>query len=212
MFMKLVVITPSKDIADERTLVTKMFESGLKTLHLRKPNYSTNQLADYIREIPVHFHNRIVIHSHHRLALKFRLKGIHLGHTHLSGKMRYWFIRTRLRLKFEKTCKSRSYTRLQQVYQKEEHDFTYILISTIFNNMTSELYSGYYEDGLIEANKNSGKKLVARGGTTPACLSKVHRYGFYGVAFNSYLWSAEHPYENFLAVLAEFKRLGLDVE
>ena len=33
----------------------------------------------YLQEIPVHFHNRIVIHSHHNLAWTFKLKGIHLG-------------------------------------------------------------------------------------------------------------------------------------
>ena len=210
--MKLVVITPSKDVADERTLITKMFESGLKTLHLRKPNYSTRQLSEYIREIPVHFHNRIIIHSHHSLALKFRLKGIHLGRIHLSGKWRYWFIRTGLKLRFEKILKSRSYTRLQQVYQKEEHAFDYFLIGTMFNNMTSELYSGFYEDGLVEANKSSGKKLVARGGTAPCTIGKAQRLGFYGIAFNSYLWNADHPYENFLRILAEFEDLKLEVE
>src|SRR6478735_786042 len=99
--MRLIVITPSKDVPDEQTLVTKMFESGLKTLHLRKPKHSTAQMMDYIKEIPKHFHNRIVIHSHHKLALKFNLKGIHLSRTHLSKQWRYWFVRARLRLKFK---------------------------------------------------------------------------------------------------------------
>src|SRR3954463_10532790 len=113
--MKLVVITPSKDVADEHTLVTKMFESGLNTLHLRKPKYSTNQMAEYICEIPSHFHNRIVIHSHHNLALKFKLKGIHLSSTHLSKSWQYFFVRLRLRMKFSRISKSRSYSRLQQI-------------------------------------------------------------------------------------------------
>jgi thiamine-phosphate pyrophosphorylase len=210
--MKLIVITPSKDVPDEYTLVTKMFESGLNTLHLRKPKYSTNQMAEYIREIPAHFHNRIVIHSHHKLALRFTLKGIHLSRTHLSTSWRYWFIRTRLKMQFAKTSKSRSYTRLQQVYNQEEQDFDYFLIGTMFNNMTSELYSGFYEDGVIAANKNSGKKLVARGGTSPNTILNTSRYGFHGIAFNSYLWSAEAPYENFLKVLAEFKKHNIEIE
>ncbi len=210
--MKLLVITPSKDVADEHTLVTKMFESGLTTLHLRKPKFSTNQMAEYIREIPAHFHNRIVIHSHHNLALKFHLKGIHLSRVHLSSGWRYWFTRTRLKLKFEKSSKSRSYSRLQQVYQKEEHTFDYFLIGTMFNNMTSELYSGFYEDGIIAANKNSNKRLIARGGTSPETISKAIRFGFYGIAFNSYLWNDEKPYEKFLNVLAEFKKLNQEIE
>jgi thiamine-phosphate pyrophosphorylase len=210
--MKLVVITPSKDVPDEQTLVTKMFESGLKTLHLRKPRHSTNQLADYIKEIPDHFHNRIVIHSHHNLALKFNLKGIHLSRNHLSKHWKHWLIRLRLKLKFKQTSKSRSYARLQQVYNVEEQTFDYFLIGTMFNNMTGELYSGFYEDGVIAANKNSGKKLVARGGTTSASIVRALNYGFYGIAFNSFLWNAETPFENFQKVLDEFKRSNIELE
>jgi len=210
--MKLVVITPSKDVDDEHSLVTKMFESGLKTLHLRKPKYSTNQLTEYIRQIPAHFHNRIVIHSHHNLALKFDLKGIHLSKNHLSTKWKYWLTRTRLKFKFGQTSKSRSYSRLQQVYGKEEQTFDYFLIGTMFSNMTGELYSGFYGDGVIAANRNSGKKLIARGGTSPATILKALNYGFDGLAFNSYLWNADMPYENFLNVLSEFKKNNIELE
>jgi thiamine-phosphate pyrophosphorylase len=210
--MKLIVITPSKNVPDEHTLVAKMFESGLKTLHLRKPKFSTSEMSDYIREIPAHFHNRIVIHSHHKLALKFQLRGIHLSRIHLSQHWRYWFVRARLKMKFAHTSKSRSYTRLQQVYQPEEQDFDYFLIGTMFNNMTHDLYSGYYEDGVMAANRNSGKKLIARGGTSPEVLSKAKSYGFAGVAFNSYLWSSDKPFENFLKILEAFRSNQLDVE
>jgi thiamine-phosphate pyrophosphorylase len=210
--MKLVVITPSKDVPDEQTLVTKMFESGLKTLHLRKPKHSTNQMKEYIKEIPAHFHNRIVVHSHHNLALKFTLKGIHLSRNHLSRNWRYWLIRTRLKFKFGQTSKSRSYSRLQQVYNPEEQNFDYYLVGTMFNNMTGDLYSGFYEDGVIAANKNGGKKLIARGGTTPEVITKALKFGFYGIAFNSYLWNADMPYENFLKVLAEFKKHNIELE
>jgi len=210
--MKLIVITPTKDIPDEQTLVAKMFESGLKTLHLRKPKHSTNQMAEYIKEIPAHFHNRIVLHSHHDLALKFNLKGIHLSRNHLSKNWRYWLIRMRLRLKFKETSKSRSYARLQQVYNVEEQNFNYYLIGTMFNNMTGELYSGFYEEGVVAANKNSGKRLIARGGTSPGCIAKAHKYGFYGIAFNSYLWNAELPYDNFLKLLQEFKNNNIDFD
>ena len=131
---------------------------------------------------------------------------------HLSRKWKYLFVRLRLKLRFGKTSKSRSYSKLQQVYQKEEQDFNYYLLGTLFNNMTGELYSGFYEDGVIAANKNSGKKLVARGGTTIKCIERAHQYGCYGIAFNSYLWNSGAPFETFLKVLEEFKRLQIELE
>jgi thiamine-phosphate pyrophosphorylase len=210
--MKLIVITPTNDVPDETSLVTKMFESGLKTLHLRKPKKSTNQMREYIKEIPQHFHNRIVIHSHHKLALKFNLKGIHLSQVHLSKHWKYWLVRLRLKLKFGQTSKSRSYSRLQQVYTLEERDYSYFLIGTMFNRMTGDLYSGYYEEGVIAANQSGGKKLVARGGTTLVSISKAKQYGFYGIGFNTFLWGDENPYAKFVSVLEEFRKQNIDLE
>ncbi|MBA3663804.1 MAG: thiamine phosphate synthase [Bacteroidetes bacterium] len=203
--MKLVVISSAKDHPDERILVAKMFESGLTTFHLRKPKYSTNQMREYIMDIPEHFHNRIVIHSHHQLALKFNLKGVHFTTTHLSKKWKYWFVRQRLKLKLGTISKSRSYSRLPQVYNSEEYNFTYYLLGTMFNSLTGALYSGFYEEGLIAAIKNTHKNFVARGGTTPQSVKKANDLGFYGIAFNSYLWDAPHPYQHFVKILDAFK-------
>lgn len=210
--MKLVIISPTKDNPDERILVTKMFESGLTTFHLRKPKYSTNQMADYIKDIPSHFHNRIVIHSHHQLALKFNLKGIHLTSTHLTKKWKYWLVRQRLKLKFGTLSKSRSYSRLQQVYSKEEFSFNYYLLGTMFNSLTGGFYSGFYQEGVSAAIKNSGKKFVARGGTSPEVIKKASDLGFYGLAFNSYIWDAQNPYQNFLKILETFKINEIELE
>lgn len=210
--MKLFVISSAKDHPDERVLVTKMFESGLTTFHLRKPKYSTTQMKEYIQDIPEHFHNRIVIHSHHRLALKFNLKGVHFTSTHLKKKWKYWFIRQRLKLRLAQICKSRSYTKLQQVYNTEDYQFTYFLLGTMFNSLTGGFYSGFYEDGVTAAIKNTNKKFVARGGTTPASVKKVNALGFYGIAFNSYIWDAENPYTNFLNILEAFKADGVELE
>jgi len=210
--MKLFVISSAKNVPDEQILVTKMFESGLTVYHLRKPKFSTNQMREYLNDIPAHFHNRIVIHSHHKLALKYNLRGIHLTGTHLKKKWRYWLLRQRLKLKFGVLTKSRSYSRLQQVYNSEEHHFDYFFLGTIYNSLTGGFYSGFYEEGIIAAIKNTNKKFVARGGTTPELVKKTKELGFYGIAFNSYLWDAENPYTNFLKVLEAFKTSGIEVE
>lgn len=210
--MKLIVITPSNDIADEPFLVTKMFESGLPTLHLRKPKHSTNSLRKYIEAIPVHFHNRIMLHTHHDLAIQFKLKGIHLGRVHLSKRWKYFLVRLRLKMRFGTIAKSRSYSRLNQVYEKEEQTFDYFLIGTMFNNMTGELYSGFYEAGLTSANKTTEKILVAKGGTSLKTIQPSVNLGFKGIAFNSYIWNSDSPFENFLKILEEFKTHKLEIE
>jgi thiamine-phosphate pyrophosphorylase len=210
--MKLIVVTPNKNFPDETGLVTKMFESGLSVLHLRKAKYTTEQLDTYIQEIPEYFHNRIVIHSHHKLAIKYNLKGIHLTRTHLSKKWKYFLVRLRLRLKFGLISKSRSYSNLQQLYSKEDYNFDYFLLGTIFNNLTGEFYAGYNEDNVIAALKHCGKKAVARGGTKPDLVKKVNDLGFYGIAFNSYLWNDPMPFTKFMEIIQVFKSNNIELE
>jgi thiamine-phosphate pyrophosphorylase len=210
--MKLIVITGSKTLADEPSMVTKMFEDGLTTLHLRKPKLTTQEMRDYIEEIPEYFHNRIIIHSHHILAAKYNLKGIHFTSTHLNKKWRYFFTRMRLRIKFGKLYKTRSYKRLSNVHNKEEHDFDYFLMGTVFNNLTGELYGGFYEEALVAALKHTQKKIVARGGVTEKVIQKASNYGFHGIAFSSYIWDSANPCEQFLKVVRSFKDLNITVE
>lgn len=211
--MKLFVVSSTKDDADECTLVTKMFESGLTTFHLRKPKFSTGQMCAYIECIPEHFHNRIVIHSHHSLALKYNLKGVHYTSTHLNKKQwRYWFVRQRLKLKLGTICRSRSYSRLPQVYNNEEQAFNYYLLGTVFNSLTGGFYSGFYEDGIKAAIKTTNKRFVARGGTTPALIKRVNDLGFFGIAFNSFIWDSEKPYDSFLQIIEGFKSNNIELE
>jgi thiamine-phosphate pyrophosphorylase len=210
--MKLIVITGSKTLSDEPSLVTKMFEDGLMTLHLRKPKLTTQEMRDYIDEIPEYFHNRIIIHSHHILAAKYNLKGIHFTSTHLNKKWKYFFTRMRLRIKFGKLYKTRSYKRLSNIHNKEEHDFDYFLMGTVFNNLTGELYGGFYEEALVAALKHTDKKIVARGGTTDKMIEKAKNFGFNGIAFSSFVWDAESPCAQFLNIIRKFNELNIKIE
>lgn len=210
--MKLIVITGSKTLPDEPSMVTKMFEDGLTTLHLRKPKLTTQEMRDYIEEIPDYFHNRIIIHSHHILAAKYNLKGIHFTSTHLSKKWKYFFTRLRLRIKFGKLFKSRSYKRLSSIHNKEEHNFDYFLMGTVFNNLTGDLYGGFYEEALVAALKHTDKKIVARGGITDKVIDKANKYGFYGIAFSSFIWESESPCNQFLGIIRKFNELNIKIE
>lgn len=210
--MKLIVITGSKTLTDEPSMVTKMFEDGLMTLHLRKPRYTTQEMRDYIEAIPDYYHNRIIIHSHHILAAKYNLKGIHFTGTHLSKKWKYFFTRLRLRIKFGKLFKTRSYKRLANIHNKEEHDFDYYLMGTVFNNLTGELYGGFYEEALVSGLKNSNKQIIARGGVTDKVIDKCQKYGFAGIAFSSYIWESGNPCDQFLKIIRYFNEHNIAVD
>ena len=130
----------------------------------------------------------------------------------MSKSWRHMFVRMRLKLKFGKISKSRSYARLQQIYREEDQKFDYYLVGTMFNNMTGEFYSGFYEEGIAAALKTAKKKLIARGGTSPRVIERASKLGFYGIAFNSYIWNGPSPYENFLKIIEGFKENNISFD
>ena len=210
--MEIVLITSSKRDEQEPELITKLFEAGLTTLHLRKPNFSTRQLSEYIEDIPVVFHNRIIIHSHHDLVFKYDLKGIHFTNVHLERKFRKWWFLRRLKASNKNIIFTRSYHKLSEVYNNEELDFSYYLIGTMFNNLTNEFYSGFYEQGVNAAIKTAKKDFVARGGINEITIEKAYKHGFKGVGLNSQIWKADNPFNRFLEILDSCKVKGVPID
>ncbi|MBP7809948.1 MAG: thiamine phosphate synthase [Bacteroidia bacterium] len=210
--MEIVLITSSKNDKLEPELVTKFFEAGLTTLHLRKPNFSTRQLSEYIEAIPTHFHNRIIIHSHHDLVFRYGVKGIHWTEVHLTRKFKKWWFLRKLNASTKKIIFTRSYHKLSEVYTQEELNFEYYLIGTIYNNITNEFYSGFYEQGVNAAIKTAKKNFVARGGINEVTIEKSFHYGFKGVALNSQIWKADDPFQRFIEVLEDCKKRNVQID
>lgn len=75
--MKLIVISPEAEDVHEHAVLAQLFAAGLTSYHLRKPTWTRDQLAAWLRELPVDFHASIVLHSHHDLAAEFQIGGVH---------------------------------------------------------------------------------------------------------------------------------------
>ena len=71
--MQLILFTSADKFRSEIYIVLKMFENGLKTLHIKKPGFSKKQLKNYLDLIPKKHHQKIIIHSHYSLALKYKI-------------------------------------------------------------------------------------------------------------------------------------------
>src|ERR1700759_5233778 len=77
--MELIVISNPVALPDECQAVNHMFRAGLQIFHLRKPNRGSIQMIQFLRSIDQEFVNRIVLHSHHKLAALYNVRGIHLN-------------------------------------------------------------------------------------------------------------------------------------
>ena len=182
--MKLAVISSSKTVENETEIVTQFFEEGLQTFHLRKHRYSAAEMKLFIKKIPIHYHDRIIIHSHHSLARKFKLKGVHLTKSHKKKQLKTW-----LTLKFIKFTNpelevTTSFNNLGQLFDKHSaYEYSYVFLSPVFDSLSSKFQSGFTEYSLSAALKKTKYKVVARGGVDITAIEKSHKIGFEGLAF-----------------------------
>jgi thiamine-phosphate pyrophosphorylase len=210
--MKLVVITQSQKSDNEILAIIQMFEAGLETLHVRKNRFSTKELDDYIKEIPAHFHNRIIIHSHHKLALKYDLKGFHFTSTHIKHNIKLWWNTKMIYLRKPHLIKSISYKRIAQLYEEQKVKTDYCFLGTMFHNISGELYSGFYPETVIAAIEKSGKKIYARGGVNEKSAELAYKLGFHGIALYGHLWKSTSPFEKYIAFVRYCKEKNIPIE
>ncbi|MCX8080413.1 MAG: thiamine phosphate synthase [Bacteroidia bacterium] len=211
--MKLILITGSKSVDDEAEIITRMFEEGLPTLHLRKHRWRTHETDLFIKKIPKHFHNRMVLHYHHILAAKYTLKGIHLSKEHLERKWKYRWLQFRLKLKFHSLSKSSSVYSLKRAYEIQSDNFNYVFIGNLFNNITGEFMNEYSRENISALIKSrSDLRWVARGGCTPSVIQKCKELGFYGIAFQSWVWNHQNPIERLKIIMKEFQNAGIEIK
>jgi len=73
----MIVITSPIPITNEINTIHSLFENGLELLHIRKPNFSKAEMNAFLSEIKSDYRQRLVLHSHHQLALGFGINRIH---------------------------------------------------------------------------------------------------------------------------------------
>src|SRR3989344_8445306 len=127
--MKFLVISSSSEIENEAQIITSLFEAGLDHFHLRKHKLSTKKTKELLKAIPAHFHNRIVLHSHHNLARKFNLKGIHLTKSHLKKRFKTWLTIKLIQLKNPEIVITTSFNNIGQLFNKEHrYQYNYVFL------------------------------------------------------------------------------------
>ena len=211
--MKIIIISSSSEIENEAQIVTKLFEAGLETFHLRKHKLSTKKTIEFIKQIPKQYHNRIVLHSHHIVARKFNLKGIHHTKTHRKKRVKTCIYTRLVQLKNSSTVLTTSFGNIGSMLNPDKnYNYDYAFLSPIFDSLTSKYQGGYTEHSLASALKKCDKKIIARGGTSIEHIAKVKELGFDGIAFYSSIWKKKNPIEEFNKIIERCKELNIPVE
>jgi thiamine-phosphate pyrophosphorylase len=195
---KLIVISSPDGFDHEIFDIHEMFKAGLEYFHLRKPKFSTNRLRHYIEKIDQKYHNRIVLHSHHELCIRFKVRGIHLTQRHRRKNL----IRSWLWLKYIKL--RRPEIKLTAAYHTigslnlENPGYSYVFLSPVFDSISKVGYkSTFSEDSLEKMLHKTSYNVVALGGVDEDKIDQAKQWGFSGVAVLGSLWKSEDPVEKF---------------
>ncbi len=201
--MRIVLISSPGRNKGEPELVTEMFQAGLDYFHLKKPNFSTERLANYLDRIPAEFHPKIFLHSKYPLVLEYNVGGIHLNKK--SNKPN-WYRSLRVSyIKFRrKDIKvTASYSKLSNLHFDQalyEHAF----LSPVFESISEGNYQpAFQERGLIEALAQAKNPIIALGGVEMDKIEKVIDLGFHGLALLGVVWNDTHPVMAFKEIKAK---------
>lgn len=193
--MKIIIITPPHTVDGEICIIAGLFELGLESLHLRKPDFSFSEMRDYILQIDERYRHRVVLHSHFELVKEYGLRGAHLG------------VNRQLEVPdFRGTLSYSCHSIAEVSEQKARYD--YVFLSPIFNSISKQGYNAAFSTEELAKAFESGiidKTVVALGGVTPYNFSQVKAIGFGGVALLGDIWQDGEPLRRF----SEYLRLNV---
>ena len=186
----MIVITNPSEISNEISIIHSLLEEGLSLLHIRKPEFSELEMAQFIHQIKLEYRNRLVLHNHHVLAGDFGIHKIHFSEKERKSNIDSF-------VKFTKSYTSTS-THSIEAFNLLENDFDYAFLSPVFKSISKENY--HPKTDLFEAlkkRKNYKTKVVALGGINSQNIQQTLENGFDDFALLGSIWNYENPVKEF---------------
>lgn len=189
--MDVVVLTSSGNNNGELNRLIELFDHGLETLHVRKPKMPKVEVEEFIVSIPKKYHNRIIIHGHYDLAIKYKLKGVHLHRRHRSNSWRNRWKRFLLKLKRPGIEITATFHTIQSLTESKV-SFSYVFLGQMFTS--SSMFNSSSSSGIKMLKKvigDSASPVYALGGISNDKLDKIQSAGFHGVGLSSAVFNAD---------------------
>jgi thiamine-phosphate pyrophosphorylase len=207
--MKIILISPQKDIQKEQELINALFEKGLDYLHLRKPDHTKDELENYLKQIKPAYYRKISVHSHYNLLEKYNLGGMHLTEN----------VRKEINLnEILKVAKKRSLNVSTSIHSISEmkgmNAFSYIFLSPVFDSISKPAYKSAIclpEFSSFKETTSLKPKVIALGGIEKNNLDKILEAGFDGFALMGYLWNEFEKEANLEECIDKFLGIKLKV-
>lgn len=187
----MVVITNPFLVEDEIDILHSFFEEGLSLLHIRKPDYSELEIAQFIHEIKLCFRGNLVLHNHQQLAEDFGIERFHFSEKERSNL-------DQRAARFSKPCRSKSTSTHSIEDFNSLKNFDYAFLSPVFASISKENYFPNKDlFSAIKSRRNHETKMVALGGIDAENIQEVLEKGFDDIALLGSIWENENPLKQF---------------
>lgn len=203
--MKLVVLSNPSSLVDEHLIINYMFELGLQHFHVRKPDYSEDDLRKYVEKIPRKYWSKLMIHSHHKLAKEFDGIGIHFNLASPESNEKYEWL----------SPKSISCHTLDEL-EDLDTQIKYAFLSPVFNSISKQGYNSLFDQDQLKKFLDEltvKSKIIALGGIETDKIQRCYEMGFDGVGVLGAIWEVykesgvQQAIENFKQINRECQRL-----
>lgn len=183
----IILLSPPQNVDGELEQLIQLFEAGLQRFHLRKPNFSDIDLAQYLAQIPSNYWSRIILHQHYHLAVQLGLGGIHLTERSRKDRSLQELIQLISDFKAEGLAVSAAIHTLDDL-SILGNLCDYVLISPVFDSISKSEYKANPHLNVNSWKSKVSAKLIALGGIQPDTFPVVKAKGFDGVAVLGYIW------------------------
>ncbi len=178
--MKFIVITEPEFLPNEAELIERLFDAGLDTLHLRKPDSKAEDCAALLDKLPGSVRRHTVIHDHFGLCANYGLQGVHLNRRNPQPPAMCGDI----------TVSASCHSIAEAANRKPELD--YLTLSPVFDSISKRGYCAAYTDAQLAEAANSGiidSRVIALGGVTLDRIAQLREWHFGGAAFLGDVWN-----------------------
>jgi len=192
--MQLVVISKEDFFSDEADYINRLFEEGMTSFHLRKPNASIQEIQSLLSSIDSNFLKNISLHQYHSLAPDYGIKRLHFTEANRLNTSR-----EQLDL-----LRKSGYTLSTSVHSMENlQDFTglfdYIFYSPVFDSISKSGYKSNLPANFKVNDEYQSIQTIALGGINSLNIKLVKEMKFNGAAVLGSLWqNPENAVSEFL--------------
>lgn len=185
----IIVVTAEQDIDNELQSINNLLDAGLELLHVRKYNFSDDDMYQFIYGIAPQYRNRLVTHSHHHLAEELNINRLHFNEQDRKANKQDQYSKTIVR-----STSVHSITDFNQL----DNQWSYALLSPMFSSISKPAHGkDYTVKNELKLRNNQHVQLIGLAGIHSENLGLVYDAGVDGVALVGTIWNDKQPLVSF---------------